>query len=201
MLYIGLWRWYINITITVLHTVVLCYKPEGCCFEFRRAHQFFFSLPNPSSRIMALRFTQPLTEMSSRSRKMFLRSSARPVRKADNLAAICEPIIYKMWNIDVSQPYWSPRAVTGIALLFCFPFTSHCLRMVSHLTGNFCNSAANSAQWQYEWMKGKTRTCFLLSPLMNGWKVSTAQGGILKYGARKPYLLVWIKRILWIFIQ
>jgi hypothetical protein len=29
---------------------------------------------------------------------MFLGSKVRPVRKADNLAAICEPIIYTMWD-------------------------------------------------------------------------------------------------------
>jgi hypothetical protein len=34
--------------------------------------------------------TQPLTEMSTRSRKIiFLESRARPVRRADNLTAIC----------------------------------------------------------------------------------------------------------------
>jgi hypothetical protein len=50
----------------------LCYKQEGC----------------------GLRFTQPLTEMSIRSRRtMFLGSRARPVRRADNLTAICEPIV------------------------------------------------------------------------------------------------------------
>jgi hypothetical protein len=39
-------------------------------------------------------FTQPLTEMSTRSRKiMFLGSRARPVRRADNLTSICEPIV------------------------------------------------------------------------------------------------------------
>jgi hypothetical protein len=44
-------------------------------------------------------FTQPLTEMSIRSRKiLFLGSRARAVRKANNLTAICEPIVYIMWN-------------------------------------------------------------------------------------------------------
>jgi hypothetical protein len=43
--------------------------------------------------------TQPLTEMSTRRRKvMFLGSTARPVRKADTFVAICEPIIYTMWD-------------------------------------------------------------------------------------------------------
>jgi hypothetical protein len=58
-----------------------------------------FNLRNPSSRTMALGFTQPLTEMSARSRKiMFLGSKVRPVRKADNLATICEPIVYTMYD-------------------------------------------------------------------------------------------------------
>jgi hypothetical protein len=29
---------------------------------------------------------------------MFLGSGARPVRKADNLTAICEPNVYTMWD-------------------------------------------------------------------------------------------------------
>jgi hypothetical protein len=42
----------------------------------------------------ALRFTQPLTEMSTRSIKiMFLGSRALPVRKADNLTSVSEPVI------------------------------------------------------------------------------------------------------------
>jgi hypothetical protein len=48
---------------------------------------FFFNLPNPSSRTMALGSTRPLTEMSTREGK------GRPARKADNLNAICEPIV------------------------------------------------------------------------------------------------------------
>jgi hypothetical protein len=53
----------------------------------------FFSWPNPSSRTMALGSTQPLTEMSTRN----LRGGegevkGRPVRKADDLTSICEPI-------------------------------------------------------------------------------------------------------------
>jgi hypothetical protein len=53
----------------------------------------FFKLPNPSGRTRLWGFTQPLREMSTRSRKIkFLVSKARPVRKADNLAANCEPI-------------------------------------------------------------------------------------------------------------
>jgi hypothetical protein len=50
----------------------------------------FFSLPNPSSRTMALRSTQPLTEMSTRN---LPGGKGRPERKADNFTAICEPIV------------------------------------------------------------------------------------------------------------
>jgi hypothetical protein len=31
-------------------------------------------------------------------RRIFLGGNGRPVRKADNLTAICEPIIYKIWE-------------------------------------------------------------------------------------------------------
>jgi hypothetical protein len=50
----------------------------------------FFSSPNPPSRIMTLGSTQPLTEMSTRS---ISGGKALPVRKSDNIAAICEPIV------------------------------------------------------------------------------------------------------------
>jgi hypothetical protein len=49
---------------------------------------FFFNLPNPSSRTMALRSTQTLTKMSTRN---FPGGKKRLARRADNLAAICEP--------------------------------------------------------------------------------------------------------------
>jgi hypothetical protein len=49
---------------------------------------FFINLPNPSSRTMALRSTQPLTEMSTRNLPA---GKKRPARRSDNLAAICEP--------------------------------------------------------------------------------------------------------------
>jgi hypothetical protein len=50
-----------------------------------------FSALNPSSRTMAPGFTKPVTEMSI---GRFLGCKAEPVRKADNLTAICEPIVY-----------------------------------------------------------------------------------------------------------
>jgi hypothetical protein len=49
----------------------------------------FFNLSNPPSRTMTLGSTQPLTEMSTRN---LPGGKGRPARKADKLAAICEPI-------------------------------------------------------------------------------------------------------------
>jgi hypothetical protein len=50
----------------------------------------FSNRPNPSSRTMTLGWTKPLTEMSARTLPGV---KGRPVRKADNLTAICEPIV------------------------------------------------------------------------------------------------------------
>jgi hypothetical protein len=50
----------------------------------------FFNWSNPSSCSMALGSTQPLTEMSTRN---LPGGKVRPARKADNLTAICEPIV------------------------------------------------------------------------------------------------------------
>jgi hypothetical protein len=49
----------------------------------------FFSLPNPSSRTMALGLTQLLRKMSTRNLRG---GKGRPAREADNLTAICELI-------------------------------------------------------------------------------------------------------------
>jgi hypothetical protein len=52
----------------------------------------FFSLPSPCSRTMALGSTQPLTKMSNRNLPEGVKGGW-PVRKADNLTAICEPVV------------------------------------------------------------------------------------------------------------
>jgi hypothetical protein len=51
---------------------------------------------------MALGSTQPLTEMSTR---ILPGGKGQLVCKADNLTAICEPIVWKMWE---------PRRLTTI---------------------------------------------------------------------------------------
>jgi hypothetical protein len=41
---------------------------------------------------------------------MFLGSRARPARKADNLTAICEPIVYTMWDPRRLTPLYTSTA-------------------------------------------------------------------------------------------
>jgi hypothetical protein len=50
----------------------------------------FFNLPSPSSHTTVLGSTQPLTEMST---KNLPGGEGPPAHKADNLTAICEPIV------------------------------------------------------------------------------------------------------------
>jgi hypothetical protein len=52
----------------------------------------FCNLPNPSGHT-ELRFTHSLAEVGTRGRKMFVVSRARPMRKVDNITAICEAIV------------------------------------------------------------------------------------------------------------
>jgi hypothetical protein len=73
-------------------------KPEVCGFETRWGEWFFFSiyliLPAPLGPGVYSR-----TEMSTTRRKvMFVGSRARPVLRADNLTAVCEPIVWTVWD-------------------------------------------------------------------------------------------------------
>jgi hypothetical protein len=70
----------------------LCYKPEGSGFDSRWG--IFFSAPNPFSRTMTPGFTQTATEMST-GRYLGVERSAS---KVDSLTAICEPIVWTMWD-------------------------------------------------------------------------------------------------------
>jgi hypothetical protein len=40
------------------------------------------------------------------------------VREAHNLTGICEPIVYTMWDLNITQPYRLILPVTAIALPF-----------------------------------------------------------------------------------
>jgi hypothetical protein len=53
----------------------------------------FFNLPNPSGCAMAIGFIQPLTEISITNKGKTVVNRVRPARKADNLNAICKPIV------------------------------------------------------------------------------------------------------------
>jgi hypothetical protein len=55
----------------------------------------FFSWPNASSHTMALGSIQALTEMSTVN---LHGCKGRPAHMADSLIAICEPIVWKMWE-------------------------------------------------------------------------------------------------------
>jgi hypothetical protein len=59
----------------------------------RPYEMIFFSIYLILPAALGLGFTLPLTEISTRSRKMFVGSRARPVRLTDNLTAIYEPIV------------------------------------------------------------------------------------------------------------
>jgi hypothetical protein len=68
----------------------LCYKPKVAGLIPDKAIQFFFNLPDPSSRTMTLGLTQPLTQIITRNIPV---GKGRSARKTDNLTAICEPIV------------------------------------------------------------------------------------------------------------
>jgi hypothetical protein len=94
------------------------HKPEGSGFESRRVHflndLILLAPPQPWGR---LSFSQKWVP------GIILGGKRRPVRKADNLTAICEPIVQtKFGSLDVSQPHGTSRPVTGIVLPLPLPF-------------------------------------------------------------------------------
>jgi hypothetical protein len=64
----------------------------------------YFNSSNPSSRTMAMGSTEPLTEMSIRNLPGV---KGRSARKADNLTAICEPTVWKMWEPRRLKTIWA----------------------------------------------------------------------------------------------
>jgi hypothetical protein len=79
---------------------------------------------HPSSRTMALGSTQPLTEMSARN---LPGGNGRPARKADNLTAICEQIVWILWDPQRLTTPWASTAWYRDSFTF-LPFT--CLSLV-----------------------------------------------------------------------
>jgi hypothetical protein len=83
---------------------------------------------------MALGSTQPLTEMSTRN---LPGGKERPTRKADNLTAICEPIVQrKCGSPNVSQSYGPSRPVIGIAFPLPYPYNSIFAELKYYSVGN-----------------------------------------------------------------
>jgi hypothetical protein len=76
---------------------------------------FFFSILRVA--LGTGRFTQPLTEMSTRNRKKCFRVVERGwhLRLTTSPPSVSRMPI--MWVFNISQPYRPPRSVTGIALL------------------------------------------------------------------------------------
>jgi hypothetical protein len=70
----------------------------------------YFNWPNLSSRAMSLGSTQPLTEMITRNPPG---GKERLAYKGDNLTAICEPIVRKMWEPQRLTNLWAFTACYG----------------------------------------------------------------------------------------
>jgi hypothetical protein len=67
---------------------------------------------------MALGSTQPLTEMSTRNIRGEGGGKGRLARKADNLAAICESIVKKMWKPRRLTTLWASTACYRHSFIF-----------------------------------------------------------------------------------
>jgi hypothetical protein len=66
---------------------------------------------------MSLGSTQPLTEMSTTN---LPGGKERPARKADNLTAVCEPIVWKMWEPRRLTTLWASTACYRDSFTFTF---------------------------------------------------------------------------------
>jgi hypothetical protein len=77
------------------------------CVRFPMRSLDFPNLPNPSSRTTALRSTKPLTEMNTRN---LPGGKGRPEGKADNLTAICEPIVKQIKDPRRLTTLWASMA-------------------------------------------------------------------------------------------
>jgi hypothetical protein len=72
----------------------LCYKPEGRGFDTRLCDFFYIYLILPAALGPGVYSAFNRNEYQKHKNIiMFLRSKVRRVRRADNLTAICEPIV------------------------------------------------------------------------------------------------------------
>jgi hypothetical protein len=65
---------------------------------------WIFNWPNPSSRTVALRLTQPLTEMNTRELPW---GEGRPARESDSLTAIMSRLSRRMWESRRLTTLWA----------------------------------------------------------------------------------------------
>jgi hypothetical protein len=72
---------------------------------------------------MALGSTQPLTDVST---KNLPGGKGRAARKANNLTAICEPIVTKVWEPRRLTPLWASTDCYGDSLFLLMGLKDHC---------------------------------------------------------------------------
>jgi hypothetical protein len=75
---------------------------------------------------MPLRSTQPLTEMNTRN---LPRAKGWPVRRADNLTAISEPIVYKMWEFRRLTMLRTSKASYRVSFTYLIGPNHFCLEL------------------------------------------------------------------------
>jgi hypothetical protein len=82
---------------------------------------------------MALGSTQSVREMSTRN---LLGGKGRPARRADNLTAICEPSVWKMWESRRLTTLWASTACYSDSFTFYRFMSFHILSNSSATGGN-----------------------------------------------------------------
>jgi hypothetical protein len=121
---------------TVFHINMLCWGAGGSVvgwdtvLQARRSRVWFlmrsldfFNLPNPSSCTLVLGSAQPQTEMTTRN---LPGGKGQLARKVDNLTAIYEPIVWKMWELRHLTTLWSCMACYKDSCILCLFLLCRC---------------------------------------------------------------------------